>query len=76
MWNQCLRSHLSTVHGSYEGTALIGTRANSLGPALPEQTGHGGFIRQAEPPPILEQKNKTHMLEITVIDLNANILWL
>lgn len=38
-------SHLFTLQRSDEGTALIAAGANSLGPALPEQASHGGFIR-------------------------------
>lgn len=52
-------SHLSALQCLDEGTALIGTGANSLSPALSEQTGHGGLVRQTERPPVLEHKHRT-----------------
>lgn len=52
-------SHLSALQCSDKGTALIGTGANGLGPALPEQTGHGGLVRQTERPPVLQHKHRT-----------------
>lgn len=51
-------SHLSTLQSSNEGTGLVSAGANSLRPALPEQTGHAGFIRQTETLLVLEQEER------------------
>lgn len=51
----CTRRHLSALQGFDEGTALVAAGANRLGPAFPEQTGHGGLVRQAERPPVLQR---------------------
>lgn len=69
-------SHLSTLQCSDKGTALIATGANCLRPALPEQAGHGGFVCQAERPPLLERKNKTHIQQIILTQLNVTFsIW-
>ena len=63
---QFLWSDLSSLQRTDEGTALTGTGANGFGPALPEQTSHGSFVRQTECAPVLERKNKIYMQRITV----------
>lgn len=60
-------SYLSTIECLDKGPALIGAGANSLGPALPEQTGHGSFIRQTKPLLVLEPpppKNHNYMMTV------------
>lgn len=77
MKRQFPRSHLSTLQRPDEGAALIATGANSLGPALPEQTGHGGFVRQTESPLVLKCKNKNwHATDnIDSAKCNVQIEW-
>lgn len=57
MERELSQSHLSTFQSPNEGTTLVSTGANSLSPALPEETRHCRFVRQTESFLVLQSKD-------------------
>lgn len=57
--NQSIRQHLSVLESLHEGGALIGAGSHRLCTALPEQTGHGRLICQAETSTVLKKGKDT-----------------